>query len=220
MSKNKRVSFTALVVACFIILVVGILIYWINFSSFPVSKKNSDWADFGTYLQIFLTLISIVITSYISYLLFRIQSDFNEKSIKPIIVFEISDSSENFKALKYSWYCVNVGNGPAVNIIIDYSTDSDEKKWDGKVICYSLKSGDKIEIPWIRFPNSILAYYQDSLNSQGYISKCKDDKVSFEKINVEDKVFSEKADRLEDRISELLKTILTPSFELFKRINN
>lgn len=50
---------------------------------------------------------------------------------------------------KHECYCmINVGKGPAMNIIVAYINDRESPEWKNPVRCYSIAPNEKIHIDW------------------------------------------------------------------------
>ena len=65
-------NYTLIVVGlAVVILLIVILIYWINFASYTISKNTDDWGQFGAYIGgvagVFLTLLTIILLIFTLY---------------------------------------------------------------------------------------------------------------------------------------------------------
>ena len=84
-------------------------------------------------------------------------------NIAPILIF----SRDQLKG----WLLENVGNGPALNVVV---YDGDLEALKKAVRCYGIAKGAIIDLPWTEHPEQLGATYEDAMGNQ-YTSLAKDD---------------------------------------------
>ncbi|MFI5218369.1 MAG: hypothetical protein ACHQNT_02690 [Bacteroidia bacterium] len=82
-------------------------------------------------LPIVITL-GLLVVAYFSWL----------SNTKPVLIFYMNN--------KGKYKIKNVGNGPAMNLLISYVfNETEPNKWINPVRCYSIKSGGMVDLDWL-----------------------------------------------------------------------
>jgi len=174
--KSKSIIIVA--VGVLLIFIVGLLTYFWAFHGSP-SNKSSDWADFSTYLSLFLSIGSLIVISYFSFLTYSI----NERSVKlteqsveltnqsTLLSVKVTEANENLNKHQttpildvfydkstfdsylptQSHYLINCSNdAAAVDIHLKFSiTHGTEEKESIWINLNVLPPKEKIELKWI-----------------------------------------------------------------------
>ncbi len=86
--------------------------------------------------------------------------------LMPTLVFIYSPSD--------GWALRNVGNGPALNIVVAYQMHTD-RDWQNPTRLYPIPQGDKLTLTWVGHnPDKLGVVYSDA-NNRFYTSICDDD---------------------------------------------
>ncbi len=158
------------------VILIAALFYRYQFGSY-LSKQQNIWAEFGDYMNVFVSLANLIIVSSISYFLYKNEQKRDQENtilenskIRPILIF---------KDIGETWSCRNVGQGAAMNIKIAYKTNENEN-WQNPVKIYSLMSGEEFKITWKRFGllKWVAVYYD--INNYVYSSICENDYTNYE----------------------------------------
>ena len=109
---------------------------------------------YAATISVFLSLFAITISVYTAKRAHR-------TSIKPVLIF-----SNDIELLggNTSWYVKNVGNGPAVNIILVSGPNCQEWITDYIVIIPALATGERHHLDWIPAKGALVATYSDAFN--------------------------------------------------------
>ena len=162
-----------------LILIVGPIIAYIFFlGSTSISKNLSEWANFSNYWSPFISLSSLIILAYLSYVVFKFDQNRHIESEKrevildrPMLAF-IKNRTTNL------YYLKNVGKGAAINILLKANLIRDKARWQYKSQMYSLKEGDAYSLEWIETSTMFIAYYQDVFG-KAYFSFMEHDYMTF-----------------------------------------
>jgi hypothetical protein len=86
----------------------------------------------------------------------------HKTSIKPVLAF--SNDIER-QPEKTSWYVQNVGNGPALNVIVGSGTKDGD--WDPTkcVLLPALSVNARVQLDWLWAPMALIAIYSDSFGA-------------------------------------------------------
>jgi hypothetical protein len=107
------------------------------------------------------TIVSLVLATFalaVSVLDFR----FSKSTVdRPVLIFTLKAGT--------SWRVVNVGTGPAVNVVLaDRNSTGDSEK---VVNCYPLAAGGQIDVPWLNASHELVAVYTD-VHARAYTTTC------------------------------------------------
>ena len=148
-----------------IIVSLGLIIYFSYFHKEP-SIDAKDWGAFGSYINPFVTLANVSLFIIFSILVYQ----YNRSIKTPILTFktEVINGKE-------TWQIINLGDGPALNLLISYK-DAGNQDWDSPAVkSYSLGKNDKVDLDWLRgWPDIIGVYYKDIFNHE-FIAMVGDD---------------------------------------------
>ena len=115
-------------------------------------------------IALVLSLIATVSSIYFSNLGLK-------TNVLPTLVFIYNSAN--------GWSVKNVGNGPALNVIIAHQNHG-ANKWQAPTRLYPLAAGDKIHIKWVgRSPNKLMATYAD-VHNRNYTSLTDEDLTTIE----------------------------------------
>ncbi len=165
MKKSTIYVFTVL---CIILIIGPVVFYILLQGSSNISRNLSEWADFSNYWSPFISLSSLIILSYLSYIVFKFdQNRHRESEIKesildrPILAF-IKNRTTNL------YYIKNVGKGAAINISLKANLIREKELWQHEAQMYSLKEGDAYSLEWIDVSTMFIAWYQDVFGNAFY----------------------------------------------------
>lgn len=154
LSTMAKVAITAGSV-CLLLLVVPISLYIWKFGT-SLSTKQDDWVAFASYLNVFISIISIIAVSTLTYTIYSFQQKDEANKAIPILVFEYIDNSIIIH---------NVGNGVALNILISYSS-SENHNWKQPTKIHSMVQNTKKELTWLEMSDRYIACYYDYLGNK------------------------------------------------------
>ena len=112
-----------------IILITGVVFYIGHFYGGQFSDKSPDWGGFGSYMTMFVNLSNLCVAIFFSALVFRFNQDSNKNATKRATDMEkfqrdLQNPVLTFKTImkgdKEFWQIVNVGNGPALNLLVGH----------------------------------------------------------------------------------------------------
>ena len=171
------------------IIVIPIIFYTCTFGYY-ISDNKETWAHFGGFLNVFVSIASLLSISILTYIIYVYQrEDESNKSI-PILIFKVNPTTNN-------WVVQNVGKGAALNILVTYSKQLD--KWEKPTKIYSLSDNLERELPWFKQPSQCSAVYYDYLGNV-FSSICINDDTKFIKNVNHLSEFKENYLRLEDSL--------------------
>ncbi|MDB5199100.1 MAG: hypothetical protein JWO92_1063 [Chitinophagaceae bacterium] len=150
--KNKWLLFAIplLILGC------GWFIYFNNFEG-KFSTEPTPWGSYGTFINSFVTLANVSLFLMFSLLVYR----YNRTVNSPILTFKTK-----IKKKREVWIIKNIGNGPAMNLLVAYKTDANEHWIHPAVKCYSLGKDDSVTLDWIDNPDVIGVYYTDIFKNE------------------------------------------------------
>lgn len=117
-----------------------------------------------TVVPIFALIVSVIAITVSVYTFKRI----HKTSIKPVLVFSNDIESP---AERTSWYVQNVGNGPALNVMVGSGKKEGDWEAANSVLLPALSIQGRVHLDWIRAPKALVATYSDSFG-QNYTSIC------------------------------------------------
>jgi len=117
-----------------------------------------------TVVAIFALLVSAIAITVSVYTFKRT----HKTSIKPVLVFSNDIESP---AERTSWYVQNVGNGPALNVMVGSGEKEGDWEAENSVLLPALSVQGRVHLDWIRAPKALVATYSDSFR-QDYTSIC------------------------------------------------
>ena len=115
-----------------------------------------------TVVPIFALIVSVIAITVSVYTFKRI----HKTSIKPVLVFSNDIESP---AERTSWYVQNVGNGPALNVMVGSGEKEGDWEAANSVLLPALSIQGRVHLDWIRAPKALVATYSDSFG-QNYTS--------------------------------------------------
>ncbi len=118
-----------------------------------------DWKQYVSVGALVVSVISFSLT-------YRLSTQTATTSVRPALVFEYSQDT--------GWSLRNVGNGPALNVVIAERTDT--SPWANPVRVPPLPKDGKIQLAWIAHQNvrTLGATYVD-IDNRSYSSSCTND---------------------------------------------
>ncbi len=152
-----RREYWLLICGCFFVLITGLIIYFNQFHG-DFSHDQNIFGAFGSYLNPFLTIISIVLLCYISFQANHINETYHRIQWQPLLFFDFNSC----KLIKeqQSWVLVNGFGAPAINILIRFNLREDGPftEW---VNCFSMHHDQRKSIGWMRYPHRIEVLWTD-----------------------------------------------------------
>jgi hypothetical protein len=150
-----------------VILFTPILYYLlVNFNN-EFSTDNIDLAYFSTYYIAFITLGNLLVFIYLSKKIhdYNISKDQENKLLQkslnqPIISIIYDESVSPYYQIE------NIGNSPALNVILFVRYSSIDDNWDDSFNCFTLKTQRNIELELYRKVNAFGVLYNDVLGNK------------------------------------------------------
>lgn len=161
MKKTKTVIILAVIV-----IISSIVVYILKFKDQAISTDTSKWGAFSDYLNPFVAIANLIVFIWLSIEVFNYnkkkdaQTDTFEKTIqKPVLIFKsIPPKEANGHEV---WMVKNIGNGAALNLRIAESHFRNIDWVTPVTKCYSLASGDHLNLKWLKHANVICVTYED-----------------------------------------------------------
>ena len=127
-----------------------------------------DWKLSVAVLAIFVSIVSFTLS-------YQLSKQSSIASMKPVLVFEYSPDK--------GWVLRNVGNGPALNVILAMKEDNSD--WFNPVRIPPLSKDGEFILSWIRHSNirTLGATYEDFMQKP-YSTTCTDDLSRITEENV------------------------------------
>lgn len=164
-----------LFIICSIILFVPFLLYLSINHNNSFSKSPVDWANFSTYISLFVGLANLVVFILLTQRINTINEELNMKNNllqislnRPVISFRRNNSNSKYEI-------ENIGNGVALNTKLKIRT-SQSGNFEIEYIMHSLKKDFNREIEKTPI-NCLIANYEDIFGNK-YISFMIGDKLS------------------------------------------
>ncbi|PMD94825.1 hypothetical protein BWI97_15620 [Siphonobacter sp. BAB-5405] len=163
--------------ASIVIMVGAIIAYVIKFHSYPISTNPENWGQLGDYLNVFVSISSLVLLSTLTYFIHQREeeraliAETNEKNnSRPLILFQLGSNDS-------IWEIINVGNSVALNIFL--LSTSYEGKYPKQVKLYAIMPG---QIFKLRYANRVEKWEATYTDFHGkYISSvCIDDQTEIQ----------------------------------------
>jgi hypothetical protein len=161
----RRFPISLLLIICGLILLGGLLPYFIRFH-YGLDDKQGTFGTFGDYLNPFLSLINIVLLSYISFRANQISQAFNQVQLQPQLFLGM-ESSQTI-ANDEDWVIRNGFEAPAINILVRITLDRNSNNFTRWVNCFSLAKDLKKELVWIRGADEIQVIWSDISGQRFY----------------------------------------------------
>ena len=147
---------------------VPLVLYFLAFGKNGISHKAGDWANFATFVSLFIGLCNLILFAFLTYYVQRYNESNDEQAEKRSRMLERPILSFSYFAREGVYFVENIGNGPAINIRI--KTSLENGKWSYGFIWNSLRSASISEpMHWTKNTNVICAIYSDSFGHE-YIS--------------------------------------------------
>ena len=175
---RRRLTLVLLLV--FLLLAIGPITYFLNFHN-KISNKSEDWSNFSHYLDLFVSLASLILIGYVSILTHRINETateiardnlnasarFYKYQMMPVLDLSSERSHQDFyPTYPNSWYIFNCFIAAARNISLKFWMGSDESLC---ISLYSMAEKTKLELPWLRNDSKIQIYYSDATSESYYL---------------------------------------------------
>ncbi len=156
----KRISRRLIFVVPASILATGLFLYFLHFHH-PLSTKVQDWGSFGTYINPFVTLANVSLFLIFSLLVYKYNNSIN----RPILIFKTESSSDT-----EIWQINNIGNGPALNLVVSYKVTKMGKWNSPSVKCYSLGKNEKVTLDWLTGSVDVIGVYYKDIFDDSYVA--------------------------------------------------
>ena len=174
---NTRTIFWAAFCFALLLILIPIGFYCFQFAGNRLSEDSQDWAALSDYLNVWVSIASLVFLATLTYVLDRQRGADERARNRPLVIFRV-DRKEKV------WYLKNVGNGVALDIDISrLEKTGDGELWEIPVKLYALMSGEEYKIFWFRAAGKICATYNGVLDEKKLITIIEGDKNTFPKVN-------------------------------------
>jgi hypothetical protein len=152
---------------------IGIIFYFSQLNN-HYSTDSKDWGGFGSFINPFVTLSNVCIVIIFSILVYR----FNNLNNRPILTFKtISDDGTEI------WQIINIGAGPALNLVVSYKKDRTGEWETPSVKCYSLGKNDTVNLDWLIGSVDVIGVYYKDLFDDIYVAIVGDDITEIRKYS-------------------------------------
>jgi hypothetical protein len=127
-----------------------------------------DWKQYTSVAALVVSVVSFSLT-------YRLSTQTATTSIRPALVFEYNGDT--------GWSLRNVGNGPALNVVVAEQTNT--SVWEYPVRVPPLSKDGKLQLTWIAHRNvrTLGTTYVD-LDNRSYSSACTNDLSTTQKGNI------------------------------------
>jgi hypothetical protein len=147
---------------CLIVFAGGLIVYFSNFNG-QFAKDQNIYGQFGSFISPFLTLISIILLSYISLKANKVTEIYHQIQLQPLLYLNF----QKCQLIKEQevWVINNGFDAPAINILIRFNIEKHEDftQW---VNCFSLNRSNTKTIDWMRFSEVIEIMWTDITNQR------------------------------------------------------
>lgn len=169
----KRITRWLIFVVPVFILLTGLSLYLSHFNG-QFSAKVQDWSSFGTYINPFITLANVSLFIIFSLLVYRYNNSIN----RPILTFKTVPNNGN-----EVWQISNIGNGPALNLVVSYKAARKSKWIDPSVKCYSLGKNENVNLDWLTGSVDVIGVYYKDIFDDAYVAIVGDDITEIRKYS-------------------------------------
>lgn len=149
-----------------LIIIVLIIVFWTApyFWIFngSLSDKNSDWGNFGDYINALTGIMNLAVLSILTYMIHKETKTME----RPVLTFYYDEAARHY-------YCINVGKGSALNVIIVNKLKEGDDYFQKAVNCFSLPPSEKILINWLKGTAEFIVLYEDVVQNE-HAGKFKD----------------------------------------------
>jgi hypothetical protein len=159
----RRFPFWLLILICGLIFLIAIGLYLYRFH-YSLSYNQSIYGTFGDYLNPFLTLISIVLLTFISVRANTITETFNRVQLQPQLYLSLVESK--LVPNDYDWIIGNGFEAPAINVLVRMTFIRNSENFTKWVNCFSLSKDEKKVLTWLRYADEIQVCWSDINRSQ------------------------------------------------------
>jgi hypothetical protein len=185
------------IIIVFLILTFGLTTYFLKYHG-PESDKSEDWSHFGHYIEVYVSLASLVLIGFVSI----ITHEINERATKiasqnleaskkfqriqtmPILDLTVERSHNDFfPTYPDSWYVINCSIAAARNISVKFWMGSTESCY---ISLYAMGEKAKLELPWIRYASKIQLLYSDPISEAFYLFEMQNLRGTINEINTDE----------------------------------
>ena len=166
MNDLKKLTSLLIIIIVFCCL-LPLLFYIYMFAGNGFSRNSGNWANFSTYLSLFISVGNLVVFAILTYAIhkYNLRKDIDtqrqiELQNKPVLAFT-KQTKEQFYSL------VNVGKSSALNVIVHSHLENN--KWQQAYLLYSINTGSVYSLKWTTDCNALYAEYYDNFGNR-YIS--------------------------------------------------
>jgi hypothetical protein len=183
----------------FLIIAVGLTTYFLKYHG-PESDKSEDWSHFGHYIEVYVSLASLVLIGFVSIITHEINErstnianrnlesaeKFQKYQMTPVLDLAVERSHQDYyPTYKDSWFIINCSIAAARNISLKFWLDETESFY---ITLYSMGEKSKLELPWLRYARKIQIVYSDATAKTFYEFEMVDLRGNFKEIASEDYV--------------------------------
>ncbi|MBX2971166.1 MAG: hypothetical protein KF803_17500 [Cyclobacteriaceae bacterium] len=158
------------------ILLIPFILYLCIFNN-GLSTDSRHWADFATFMSLFVSIVSMTLLGYISFITWRTTKLFQERQLRPCIFITHSKTVDTGYGVEYTFKMNNSSSVSANNVIVRFllnDKNRDHKEWTSWIICFSLGPNEELELGWVTHAETIQISYSDVENQNFYLYEFKD----------------------------------------------
>lgn len=164
MDKSKG-AFWCVVIAAILMLSIGPFLYFIQHGC-KFSSNPTEWSAFAVFNGYFVSIASVIVLAYISYIAHKSTEYYNKLNIQPVLYSFVKPS---IKWPGYDqWYIVNASKYPVMNVIVRYKYEEKETKkvttQSKYIACSCLAGNTEEELFWMSGATTIDVYFTDITN--------------------------------------------------------
>lgn len=163
MNKNKPRTIAIIVIVIAVLIVLaGFVTYAIRFHG-KLSTQAEDWGYFAGYQSYFISVCSLVLLGYISYITYTTSRKFSLLQHRPYLVITLEapiDGSPLFRHTDRTYHIRNATAVPAINVLVRHKLDRKQEftKW---IASTAVAPNASTDIPWVQFPDVIEVCFSD-----------------------------------------------------------
>lgn len=163
MNRNKPQTIAIIVIIIAVLIVMaGYVTYGIHFHG-KLSTKAEDWGHFAGYQSYFISVCSLVLLGYISYITYSTSRKFSLLQHRPYLVITLEApivGSPLYGHTDRTYHIRNATAVPAINVLVRHKLDRKQAftKW---IASTAVAPDSSTDIPWVQFPDVIEVCYSD-----------------------------------------------------------
>lgn len=135
---------------------IGAGAYIFRFHNHAWADSPEAWGQLGDYMNMYVSAASLVLVSFLTYLVHRAQAEAERARDRPIIVFQTEVDPQTKEPY---WVIRNATDNVALNVLVTHNEQPGD--WKKPVMVYTLGGRQERKMPWFRPANQIRAVYYD-----------------------------------------------------------